>query len=177
MSSTTVRRLTIATTGVAVGLLTLGTAAAAPARVATAAPTVDRQIGTVLECTGDGASLTLYENSMYQNSLQVVLGDPEDDTFGYVEQTAPFVSDGTVDVTVPVAEREVTLSGTVTPTGRPTKVVEPVQDNGEQIVTRGTHTQLQTALTLTDGETTTALTCAPAFAFDLQVRRVTLYGR
>ena len=168
MSSTTVRRLTIAAAGVAVGILTLGTAAAAPAPDTSARPTtttgsvastVERQTGTVLECAGEGVSLTLYENSRHGSSLQVVLGDPEDDRSGHVEQSAPFLVGGAVEVAVPVAGRDFSLVGTVTPTGRPTKVVEPVQDNGEQVVTHGTHTQLQTELSLTEGEATTALSC------------------
>ena len=62
-------------------------------------------------------------------------------------------------------------------TGRPEKIVEPVQDGGEQIVTRGTHTQLVGDLTLTYDGVTVPLQLDTAFGYDLEVRKVALYGR
>lgn len=140
------------------------------------ASTTEQQKGLVLECSGDGVLATVYENSRYGNSATVILGDPDEGHFGYVEQSAPFVVDEVLSLVVDVEGVTATVAGTVAPDGRPTKLVEPLQDNGEQIVTRGTNTPLATDLVVTlDGESV-ALECAPAFAFDLEVRRVSLYG-
>lgn len=182
-------RLGLATAGVAAAIAATltgagaSTSAAEPSSYSTesvATPTrVETQRGLVLEGTGSvgGQAVTVYlnENSTYGNSLQVVLGDPEDDQIGFLEQATPFVTDGVLDVVVDVAGTPVRLSGTVTPTER-TKVVEPLQDGGEQLVTRGTHTQLATAIIASIGGASGELAAAPAFAFDLEVRRVALYG-
>ena len=141
---------------------------------------VEHQRGLVIEATGEAhglaASISLYENQAYGSFAQVVLGDPEDDLIGAVEQTAPFVIDGRVELNVNVAGKPAVLSGTVVETDT-TKVVDPQQDAGEQQVIRGTQSQLVTDLALTYDGVTVPLQAAPAFAFDLEVRRVTLYGR
>jgi hypothetical protein len=156
---------------------------AAPAERGTAgqsAPTsTQQQTGIVIEASGthDGHDVLvfLYENAQYGNSLQVVL-DPENDVIGWTEQAAPFVVDGQVDVTVTVDGQPARLTGTVAETGT-TRVVEPHQDGGEQIVTRGEHTQLDADLVLEYAGSAIDLDAAPAFAFDLDVRSTTLYGR
>lgn len=140
---------------------------------------VEHQGGLVIEGYGQYAgspvAVYLYENSLYGNSLQVVL-DPEQDVIGYVEQQTPFVVDGAVDVNVDVQGRSVRLSGTVTDSGEVAKSVDPFQDAGEQIVTKGSQTRLLANLSLTVDGTTVPLEAAPAFAYDLDVRKVTLYG-
>jgi hypothetical protein len=141
---------------------------------------VEHQVGTVLEGTADTGTpvmLFLYENSLHGSSIQVVLGDPEDDNIGHVEQGEAFITDGVLDVTVDVGGTPVRFQGTVSPDGRPEKVVEPLQDNGERIVTKGTNTQLAADVSVTVGGTTAPMSFAPAFAFDLESRKVTLYGR
>lgn len=139
-----------------------------------------QQTGIVVEASGayegHDALVLLYENDRYGNSLQVVL-DPENDVLGWTEQAAPFVVDGRVDVTVMIDGRPARLTGTVVETGRPSRVVEPQQDGGEQIVTRGEQTQLDADLVLEYAGATIDLDAAPAFAFDLDVRSTTLYGR
>ncbi len=141
----------------------------------------EQQQGIVMEGTGaaDGLEVmvTLYENSRYGNSLQVVIGDPELGRIGYVEQSDAFVVDGTLDAEVMVDGKVASLTGTVERTGQPTRTVEPMQDAGEQIVTRGTHTQLATDVALRYDGTDVPVDFAPAFAFDLQTRSTTLYGR
>ena len=141
---------------------------------------VEHQVGTVLEGTAEAGTqvmVTLYENSLHGSSLTVILGDPGDDVFGYVEQPDAFIHDGVLDVTVDVQGIPVRLHGTVTPSGRPAKLVEPIQDNGEQIVTKGTNTPLATDVDVTVGAVSAPVQFAPAFAFDLESRKVTLYGR
>lgn len=141
---------------------------------------VEHQTGLLVEAYGehDGTPVAvyLYENTLYGNSLQVVL-DAEQDVIGSIEQEAPFVVDGVVDVTVDVQGREVVLSGTVADSGESAKEVDPRQDGGEQIITKGTHTPLLADLTLTIDGVDVALEAAPAFMYDLEVRKVTLYGR
>lgn len=195
MRTTTALRVTVAAGAVTAALGLAGHAVAdqspAPARAAAGATatgekagatdrtSVEHQHGVVLEGTADLAGtpvmVTVYDNP-HGSSVQVVLGDPEDDVIGYVEQATPFVVDGMLDVTVDVRGRSLTLHGTVTPAGAPERIVEPVQDAGEQLVTRGTHTQLATDVTVQlDGQEAT-IGFAPAFAYDLEVRRTSLYG-
>ena len=141
---------------------------------------VEHQVGTVLEGTADTGTpvmLFLYENSLHGSSIQVVLGDPEEDNIGHVEQAEAFIADGKLDVTVDVKGTPVRFQGTVSPSGRPEKLVEPMQDNGERIVTKGTNTQLATDISVTGRGTTAPMSFAPAFAFDLESRKITLYGR
>ena len=142
---------------------------------------VEHQRGIVLEGSGLAGDLpvavTVYENSLHGNSIQLVLGDPDNGgQIGFVEQADPFVVHGVLDATVDVDGRTVELTGTVEETGRTTKVTEPIQDAGEQVVSKGTHTQLLTDVTLSIDEESVALEFAPAFAYDLEIRKVALYG-
>lgn len=186
-------RLTLAT-GALVGLSAAGVAAAqatptrtevrtaaAPQATAQAAEqaaaAVEHQSGIVVEASGSSgdttASVTLYENSQHGSSVQVVLGE---DLIGYAEP-ADLLVDGAVDATVEVDGKQATVTGNLSPNGRPEKLVEPTQDAGEQVVTRGTHTPLVGDLTLTYDGVTVPLHLDTAFAYDLEVRRVALYGR
>ncbi|GAA1917891.1 hypothetical protein [Nocardioides marmoribigeumensis] len=141
---------------------------------------VEHEVGTVLEGSADAGipvAVTLYENNLHGSSIQVVLGDPDADDIGYVEQEGAFVHDGVLDVTVDVQGTPVRLHGTVTPSGRPARLVDPMQDNGEQIVVKGTNTALATDVDVTVRGTSAPVQFAPAFSFDLESRTVTLYGR
>lgn len=139
--------------------------------------TVEHQHGIVIEGTGalDGepVGISLYENAQYGNVLQVFF--PETDEVGALEQEDPFVVDGHVDVTLDVDGRTVRLAGVVTETGR-TKVIDSLQDAGEQQVAKGTQSVLDADLVLTDGGDSVPLE-AKGFAFDLDVRHVQLYGK
>lgn len=159
-----------------------GTAAPVTEPAATDSPTtVEHQSGVVLEGTaevgGEPVFVTVYDNSRYGSSIQVILGDPDAGHFGYAEQATPYVVDGRLDATVMVDGHPVTLSGTVVDAGRPSRLVEPQQDGGEQIVTRGTNTDLLTEVVITVRKDSAVVAFAPAFAFDLEVRRVSLYGQ
>jgi hypothetical protein len=142
--------------------------------------TVEHQAGVVMEGTtsvGTPLMVTVYENSKYGNSIQVVLGDPDDENFGYVEQAGAFIEDGVLDVTIDVKGTPVTLRGSVVETGRPENIRESYQDAGQQIVDKGTHTQLGAdVVAIVDGDSA-PVSFAPAFAYDLESRKVTLYGR
>jgi hypothetical protein len=151
------------------------------AQVAEAPTSVETQRGLVLEGSGEinglDVQVTVYENSLYGNSVQVVVGDPDEGNIGAFEQAAPFVVDGELSATVQIGGKSATLSGTVESNGRPERVVEPIQDGGEQMVTRGTNTALSADVTLTFDGASAPVDFAPAFAYELEVRKVTLYGR
>lgn len=174
-----------ATAGTAGAPATKGRAAEATTQsvqAAAEAPTsVEIQRGLVLEGSGEinGASLqvTVYENSLYGNSVQIVVGDPDEGNIGASEQTAAFVVGGQLNASVQIGGKTATLSGTVESTGRPERVVEPIQDAGERIVTRGTNTALRANVTLTFDGAAAHVEFAPAFAYELEVRKVSLYGR
>lgn len=144
-------------------------------------PTVETQKGIVLEGSGEAdglaAMVTVYENDRYGNTLQVVLGDPDEDLIGNASGTDAFVADGALSATVQIAGHDAVLTGTVAESGRPEFIRESLQDAGEQIVSKGTHTQLLVDATLTYQGHEVPLTFAPAFAYDLEVRRVALYGQ
>ena len=148
---------------------------------ASAPTTTEHQIGVVLEGTadlgGEPVMVTVYDNSRYGSSIQVVLGDPDDGGYiGYAEQSAPYVVDGRIDAVVEVNGRPFRLVGTVVPAGRPAHEVDPMQDGGEQLVIRGTNTDLVADVIASYRQQSAPVAFAPAFAFDLEVRRVTLYG-
>lgn len=151
-------------------------ASSRPAAVAPSTPvSVEHQTGLVIEATGDGVWVSVYENQLHGNTLQVVLGDPELDLIGHAEQAAPFVVDGKLDVTVTVDGKPARLTGTVV-AGGTSKLVEPLQDGGEQIVTRSRQTRLVAELTLAYDGVSVPLAAGPAFAYDNEVRKVALYG-
>jgi len=189
---TTMKQFVIIGSVLAAGLGTAGAAVAAgdastaqqaqPSTETTTEPkvSVEVQRGIVLEGTGalgeQTVMVTVYENSLYGNSVQVVLGDPDEGHFGYAEQAEPFVVDGVLRATVEIDGQTAELAGTVVPTGRATRLIEPYQDAGEQIVDKGTHTLLVTDVTITYAGTTGPLEFAPAFAYDLESRKVVLHG-
>jgi hypothetical protein len=172
-SAATVAALAAAGLGVAGAAL-----AVTPSEHAGPRTSTETQRGVVLECAGDGARVDVYENGTYGNTLVVIVGDPDLDQFGSIERTDPFVLDGAIDETVEVrGGHTATVTGTVAATGRPTRITDPVQDAGEQIVSRGSHQPLTTDLVVTVDGAAVPVTCDPAFAFDLEVRRTRLYGR
>jgi hypothetical protein len=175
VSATIVAGVTVA--GVAGAQAAPETKSGANAATTTGSPVVQQETGIVVEGSGSAGdlnvSVTVYENSLHGNSVQVVLGD---DLIGYAEGTSAYVVDGALHATVQVDGKDATLSGTLSPDGKPEKLVEPVQDSGEQIVTRGTHTRLFGDLTLTYDGVVVPVNVDVAFAYDLEVRKVALYG-
>jgi hypothetical protein len=145
----------------------------APVRAAVPATGVSEQHGIVLEGTGSAGGQTVtvyvYENDAHGNSAQVVLGDPDDDRIGAVEQDEAFVVDGVLTASVDIDGRTATITGTVVPSGAEATPVDPTLDS-EPTVVRGTHTRLDADLVVTYGDTAVPLTVSPAFAYDLEVR-------
>jgi hypothetical protein len=142
---------------------------------------VEHQRGIVLEGAGviggRDVTVTVYENSLHTNTIQVVVGDPDDGLIGFVEQEQSFVINGVLEASVEIDGQTSDLKGTVEETGRAKKVTEPVQDAGEQIISKGTHTQLLVDVNLSFDGDSAKLAFAPAFAYDLEIRKVALYGR
>lgn len=140
-------------------------------------PQVDEEHGIVVEASGSAggltASVTVYENSLHGNSVQVVLGE---DRIGYDEGGTAYLVDGHLRATVSIDGEDAVVSGTLASAGRPENYVQPVQDAGAQIVTRGTHTALVGDLTLTYDGTVIALDLDTAFGYALETLRVPLYG-
>ncbi|HET9499188.1 MAG TPA: hypothetical protein VFO98_02890 [Marmoricola sp.] len=189
MHTTPARRAALALSVALVGGSVLAGAAYAsdePATSTTASPAastpvqVTREHGSILEgyavVGGTPVLITLYENSTHGSSLQVVVGDPEEDRIGYVEQAGAFIVEGNLDVTLPVGEEQLRLRGTVTGTGQLDPVDERVKDNGFQIITSGTHEQLAAQVTVDHAGESAGATFAPAIAYDLEVRKIRLYG-
>lgn len=178
MNTTALRTAVVAAGLAAAGLGVAGAAfASVPSEHAGPRTTVETQRGTVLECHGEGVQATVYENSKYGNSLVVIVGDPGDDLFGTIERDTPFIVDGRIDETVAVrGGHTATVAGTLAPTGKPNRITEPIQDAGEEIVNQGVNQPLAADLVVTVDGTAITVTCDPAFAFDLEVRRTRLYG-
>lgn len=144
-------------------------------------PTVEHESGVVLEgsATWDGldVSITVYENARYGNEVVVVVGDPDEGgLIGAAQSSDPFVVDGRLHAVVRVGGHDAVVAGTVTDGGRPERFIDSVRDAGQRIVTRGTHTPLAVEATLSYRDQTVPVSFATAFAYDLRVQKVTLYG-
>jgi hypothetical protein len=174
----TYRRLSRVITVVALGAAAL---VAFPA-AASAQPGagVVHEEGYVVECSGAGggvtASVTLYENSQFGDEATVVI-ETADSTLIGVTGDGPFLTDGTIDeVVVPLAEENnpdepagsATVSGSYTVSGEPTRVHDVINEGEAIVIAVGTNTPLAVDLTLEYADTTIALQCDSAFAFDLK---------
>lgn len=144
-------------------------------------PVVEHQKGIVLEGTGKlgrrPVYVSVYENSLYGNTLQILIGDGANRLVGHRQTTRAFVTDGVLDVRVRIDGYVAVLSGTLAETGHPTLINESMNDAGQRIVTKGTNTPLLADVTLTYRGRTARLAIETAFAYDLTVKKVTLYGR
>ncbi len=154
---------------------------APPTVGATAAgPKWKTERGIVVECTGHvgtGAGGTdvwtsVYENSRYGNTVQVVLGDPDEGHGKNKEQDAKFLQDGVLTASLKVEGTPVAIGGTAERRGKRIKVYESIDDAGMRVVTKGFHRRLRTDLVVTVDGVSAPLTCKPAFYYDLQVKRI-----
>jgi hypothetical protein len=152
------------------GLVSTGTAAEA------AAPQWKTERGIVVECTGatHGVQIwtSVYDNHRYGNTVQVVIGDPDDGNGNVRSTDEKFLVDGVVKAQVKVNGKRAVIKGTAERVGPRARVYEEYDDAGYLIKTRGFHRQLRTALVATYAGTTVPLTCDPAFAYDLEVKKI-----
>lgn len=141
-------------------------------------PLVETEKGIVLEyfseAGGREISVTVYENSVYGNFLSIRLGDG---LFGGKQTAKALVVDGQLDASVMIKGYPAVLEGTVAENGQPTQIRDSIYDAGQRIVTKGTNTPLLADATLTYRGETYVISFDPAFAYDLEVKKVTLYGR
>ncbi|NHC24370.1 hypothetical protein G6553_14465 [Nocardioides sp. IC4_145] len=170
-------RTPLALAAVATAIVGLGS----PATALTAdTPTSEtsRERGVVIECGGtyrsDDLYVSVYENNLYANVFQVVVGD---DGLGNLRESAKgFVEKKQVRATLELDGRKVLVSGTAKPYGKKVAVHEEHDDAGQHIVVDGVHRQLRTDLTMRWKGRTVDLTCADAFRYDLRVTKTDTTG-
>jgi hypothetical protein len=143
----------------------------------TAAPEWKTERGNVFECVGDTADgfhvwTSVYENSRYGNTVQVVIGDPDDGLGSSRQSDERFLVDGHVKASVRVDGRRVKISGDADRYGPRTRVYDEYDDAGFLVKTRGWHRQWHTDFTLTYAGRTVSLICDPAFHYDLEVKKI-----
>jgi hypothetical protein len=141
-------------------------------------PVVETEKGVVLEGLGQAGRreihVTAYENSIHGNFLTIAIGEQ---LVGSKQTTKAFVVDGQLRAQLRLDGDPAVLKGTVTEAGQKTQIRDSILDAGQRIVTKGTNTPLAVDATLTFRGRTYAVAFDTAFAYDLTVQKVTLYGR
>ena len=172
-SSTTSRGLAAA------GLLAsavLGVVATGASAQAADTPTWEKERGIVLECVGQAHGVriyaSVYENSRYGNTVQVVVGDPDDGNGASKQTDEKFVVDGVVKATVKVDGKRVLVEGAAERHGARTKVYDVYEDAGFLIKTRGYHRPIVTDMGARYAGKSVPLACDTAFAYDLEVKKI-----
>ena len=144
------------------------------------------EAGMVASCSGSVGDLEagaeLYQNSSAPDSLNVFIAGPEGLRSSSRDNPEPvgLFTDGTIsgesalllrgeEASTPAGTA--TVSGSYAVAGSPTRVHTVVRDDGFIIVSTGTNTPLTATVSVTYDGTTFALTCDPAFAFDLTTLR------
>ena len=160
--------------GLLAGALTGAVSTGTPAQAA--APEWKSERGIVIECRGDAHGVqvwtSVYENQRYGNTVQVVIGGPDDGNGNSKNSDEKFLVDGVVHASVKVDGKKAVIKGTAERYGARSKVYEEYDDAGFLIKTRGFHRQLDTDLVATYAGKTVPLTCDPAFYYDLEVKKI-----
>jgi hypothetical protein len=169
-------QLTIGSVAVIAASALIGPAAPASAATAESAQqgtTTQNERGIVIECTGKirGKKVwtSLYENNVYVNVIQVVIGD--DGTGGSREVANGFLDDGTVRGSVKVAGKKALITGTAHRVGKKKPIHEEYDDAGQHITVDGFHRRLANDLELTYAGRTKPLACDNAFFYNLTVTK------
>ena len=140
------------------------------------APAWKSERGIVIECAGDAHGVqvwtSVYENQRYGNTVQVVIGDPDDGNGNSRNTDAKFLVDGVVKATVKVDGKRALIEGAAERHGPRTKVYEEYEDAGFLIKTRGFHRQLVTDMGARYGGKSIPLACDTAFYYDLEVKKI-----
>ena len=163
-TTTSISVAALALAGLAVGTM--------PTAAAGAAATVTER-GIVLECTGQRAGLsaavTLYENDVHTNYVQVILNDNPKRS---ASREPRDIRDGrAVRTGVRIAGTRARISGTAVKVGRRVHVHEEVDDAGQHIVSDGFHRRLAHDLLLRYRGIPVPLRCDPAFYYKLDVTK------
>ena len=160
----------------AAAALTIGSAPATAMQAdEPGASTTHRERGIVLECRGDldGTAVytSLYENDVYGNWFQVVLGDPDAGNGRSRTVKRAILEDGKVRASIKLDGAKAVVRGTASKVGKKKPVHEELDDAGYFIVNHGTHRRLRNDLAFEYDGKATRLTCDPAFAYNLKVTR------
>lgn len=169
MSTITARGLAAA--GILATTLTGAVAIGAPAQAAE----WKSERGIVVECQGRKAGLTVrttvYENHRYGNSVQVGLGNPDDDRSGTRLTENKFLVDGVLRATVQVEGKKAVIKGTASRYGARIPVSESFDDGDMTVSNRGFQRLLRTDLVAKYDGKVVPLTCDTAFYYNLEVKR------
>jgi hypothetical protein len=147
------------------------------AHAAETAPETHRERGYVLECTGTEiggrskhrtAQVTLYENDVYFNDLQIVIdGKPR---LSADRHPADIIERREVQVGADIAGHRAVVVGSVGREKERTPVREEIEnDAGKHVVSEGYHRQVHADLGLLYRRANFQLACDPAFFYDLEV--------
>ncbi|MGZ8745291.1 MAG: hypothetical protein ACXWXO_20440 [Nocardioides sp.] len=155
-------------------LIGLGAASPAVSVTPDAAPattTTEHEKGNVIECTGrvhgKDVYASVYENNLYANVIQVVIGEKGNSR----EVADGFLTDGVVRGSVKVAGARAVVKGTAHRVGKKKPVHEEMDDAGQHITIDGFHRRLANDLSITHRKKTEPLTCDNAFYYDLTVTK------
>lgn len=161
----------LATTAL-IGLGAAPTQALSDGAAASSAPTVTRERGIVVECTGRHAGhdvwLSVYENDRHVNVFQVVLKEGDGRT---VERKAGFWDGRTIRATMRMHGKRLAVTGPAVKTGRRIPVREELDDAGHTVVSEGFHRRLRTDLVMRYGAKRVRLACDPTFYYNLKVTK------
>ena len=139
-------------------------------------PQWEKERGIVLECAGDAHGIqvyaSLYENQRYGNTVQVVLGDPDDGNGASKNTDEKFVVDGVVRASVRVNGKRALIQGVAERQGPRTKVYDEYEDAGYLIKTRGYHRRIVTDVSARYAGKSVPLACDTAFFYDLEVKKI-----
>ncbi|HYF71656.1 MAG TPA: hypothetical protein VD864_02485 [Nocardioides sp.] len=151
------------------GLIGLGSPASA------AEPTTTRERGIVIECTGTikhkPVYASLYENNTVANTIQIVIGDDDDQVGGGRDTDRDFRHGRKVSGSLQLAGDRALVTGTARKVGGRVAVHEEHDDAGQHITVDGFHRRLDTDLTLSWKGASAPLTCDTAFVYDLRVTK------
>ena len=139
------------------------------------ATTTTHERGIVVECTGSvrgrDVFASLYENNLFVNEMQVLVGDGDQQVGGNRRDPDGFLDRGRVRAAMKVAGHRVVITGTARRVGDPIPVREELDDAGQHVTSTGFHRSLDTGLRLTWRKQTVPLTCGTAFAYRLTVTK------
>ena len=141
----------------------------------TTTPTTTHERGVVVECTGTthgrDVFASVYENNTFGNTLQIVVGDDDEQVGGSRNDRDGFVDHGRVRAVMKVDGRRALISGSAHRVGDRIPVSEEQDDAGQHVTSTGFHRSLDTDLRLTWRGATVPLDCATAFAYRLTVTK------
>ncbi len=138
---------------------------------------VTKEKGIVIEGHGTSgrreAFVSVYENSLFGNFLQVSINDKH---FGSKQRTKAFVVDGNLVAKVKIDGYLAVLKGTVVQTGEPVQLRDVMNDNNYKIITKGTNQPVLVDASLTYRGRTFDMSFETAFTYDLTVKKVPIGG-